>query len=201
MPRPSLPFVVPGSSRVTRRPKSTSGHFRRRISRIRIRTVIVDFCKVCCNVHNINFGRVAVKRFRSVLVLSVQIAGIATPVLPMAALADPTVIDTTQTSGQVKVATSSGERIYIRWCAECHGSAIGPGTQALERKYQGQVPAILHVRTGIPTELVTHTVRHGMGFMPPFRKTEISNSELASLATYLASVDRDSANRKVGPVK
>jgi mono/diheme cytochrome c family protein len=63
------------------------------------------------------------------------------------------------------------------------------------------VPAILHLRTGIPAELVKVTVRHGVGFMPPFRKTEISNSELELLATYLSSVDRDAANQKVAPVK
>lgn len=104
------------------------------------------------------------KRFRSVLVLSVrQIAGIAAALLPVAVLAaGPTSIQTPQPSSQVKVATSPGERIYIRWCAECHASAIGPGTQVLERRYKGLVPAVLHQRTGIPVELVKYTVRHGM---------------------------------------
>jgi mono/diheme cytochrome c family protein len=78
---------------------------------------------------------------------------------------------------------------------------IGPGTQSLQRKYQGQVPAILDKRPGLPAALVEHTVRHGMSFMPPFRKTEISDAELASLATYLASVEVDSANKQSGPVK
>lgn len=129
---------------------------------------------------------------RFVLLLSVrQIAGLVAALLPLAALADPTLIDT----------PPPGERIYIKWCAECHGSSIGPGTQVLERKYQGRVPAILHQRTGIPIEFIRHTVRHGVGFMSPFRKTEISDSELALLATYLSSVDRGAANKKVGQVK
>lgn len=142
------------------------------------------------------------QRFRSGLVLSVRrIAGIAVALLPLAALAEPALMGSPQASGQVKVAASSGERIYIKWCTECHGSAMGPGTQVLERKYKGQVPAILHKRPGIPAEFVKHTVRHGMGFMAAFRKTEISDSELAQLATYLSSVGGDSTHKKGGPVE
>jgi mono/diheme cytochrome c family protein len=109
--------------------------------------------------------------------------------------------DTAPPSVQAKVAASPGERTYTKWCAECHASAIGPGTQSLQRKYEGQVTAILNKRAGIPAALVEHTVRHGMSFMPPFRKTEISDADLASLATYLASVEVDSANKQGGPVK
>jgi mono/diheme cytochrome c family protein len=140
------------------------------------------------------------KQLRSVLLLSVrQLAVIAASLLPLAALAVPPLSDTPPPSGQAKM-TASGEQTYTKWCAECHASVIGPGTQALQRKYQGQVPAILHQRTGLPAELVKYAVRHGMGFMPPFRKTEISNSELASLATYLASVDPESA-KQGGPAQ
>jgi mono/diheme cytochrome c family protein len=139
------------------------------------------------------------KRFRSVLALSVQIAGISA-LLPLAALAAPGAT-TPQPSAQAKEATPSGEQVFTKWCAECHASVIGPGTQALERKYQGQVSAILQKRAGIPAALVKYTVRRGMSFMPPFRKTEISDSELASLATYLAAVDPDSANKQGGPTK
>jgi mono/diheme cytochrome c family protein len=132
------------------------------------------------------------KRSRFVLALSVrQIAGAAALSMALAALVLLTLIDPSQAADpvQAKVATSPGERTYMKWCAECHASAIGPGTKALEQRYKGQVPAILHMRTGIPAELVTYTVRHGVGFMPPFRKTEISDSQLAGLASYLSSVD------------
>ena len=112
-----------------------------------------------------------------------------------------TLINAAQPAGQVRAATSPGERIYIKWCAECHASAGGPGTQVLELKYKGQVPAILHERPGLSAEFVKHTVRHGMGFMSPFRKTEISDAELAVLATYLSSVERASASKQAGPVK
>jgi len=135
-------------------------------------------------------------QFRSVLVLSVcQIAGFMAPLLPLTALAGPALSDTSSASG-VKAAASTGERVYVKWCAECHASELGPGTHSLERKYKGQVPAILDKRPGIPAALVEYTVRHGIVFMPPFRKTEISNSELTSLATYLSSVGADPANKK-----
>lgn len=137
------------------------------------------------------------KRLRSVPVLSVRkIAGIVAAFLPLATVADRTRIETPKPAGQVKVAALPGEQIYLRWCAECHASATGPGTQTLERKYQGGVTAILDKRTGIPAGLVEYTVRHGVGFMPSFRKTEISDSELALLAKYLSSVGRDSAATK-----
>jgi mono/diheme cytochrome c family protein len=131
------------------------------------------------------------KPIRSVPALSVrQIAGAAALSAALVGLVLFTRIDAAEAadSVQVKVATSPGAQTYMKWCAECHASAIGPGTKVLERRYKGQVPAILHMRTGIPAELVTYTVRHGTGFMPPFRKTEISDSQLASLASYLSSV-------------
>jgi mono/diheme cytochrome c family protein len=139
------------------------------------------------------------KRFRSVLALSIQIAVIAA-LMPLAALAAPGAT-TPQPSAQAKRATPSGEQVYTKWCAECHATVIGPGTRSLERKYHGQVSAILQKRAGIPAALVEHTVRHGVSFMPPFRKTEISDAQLASLATYLASVDPDSANKQGGTAK
>jgi mono/diheme cytochrome c family protein len=125
----------------------------------------------------------SVRQIAGTAALSVALVGFALLALTGAAeAADPV---------QVKGATSPGEQTYMKWCAECHASAIGPGTKVLEKRYKGQVPAILHLRTGIPAELVTYTVRHGTGFMPPFRKTEISDSQLASLAGYLSSVARN----------
>ena len=148
-------------------------------------------------------------RLRSVLGLSMwQIAGISAALLLLGAIAVPRLIDAFQPWRQamvvaqpVKVAATPGERVYIKWCAECHASAMGPGTQALERRYKGEVPAILDKRPGMPVEFVEYTVRHGMLSMPPFRKTEISDAELAALATYLASVDQVSPSKKAGRVQ
>jgi mono/diheme cytochrome c family protein len=80
----------------------------------------------------------------------------------------------------------AGGRIFEKWCSDCHRTAEGPGSQALQRKYQGALPAVLEQRSNMTSDYVGMVVRHGMSFMPSFRKTEISDAELALLAAYLA---------------
>jgi (+)-pinoresinol hydroxylase len=80
-----------------------------------------------------------------------------------------------------------GNAVYQKWCAPCHDPGINhPGTHALMAKYQGTKPAVLLERTDLPATVVKHFVRHGISVMPQFRKTEISDSELDALATYLS---------------
>jgi hypothetical protein len=57
---------------------------------------------------------------------------------------------------------------------------------ALQRKYQGRLPAVLEQRTDLVPVYIQVVVRHGMSFMPSFRKTEISDADLALVAAYLA---------------
>jgi mono/diheme cytochrome c family protein len=83
-------------------------------------------------------------------------------------------------------APAPGASIYDKWCSDCHRTAAGPGSRALERRYRGAVPAILEQRDNVNPELVKLVVRRGMSFMPSFRKTEISDAELAMVAGYLA---------------
>jgi mono/diheme cytochrome c family protein len=83
-------------------------------------------------------------------------------------------------------AHSAGDRIYDKWCSDCHSTADEPGSMALQRKYRGAVPAILTQRTDLQPAFVEWVVRHGEGFMPTFRQTEISDADLALLAAYLA---------------
>jgi len=80
-----------------------------------------------------------------------------------------------------------GGQIFRRWCEECHGPGPLPGTSALERRYQGAVPAALEQRRDLSDALIRFVVRNGRSFMPFFRKTEISDSELAALSAYLTS--------------
>jgi mono/diheme cytochrome c family protein len=40
--------------------------------------------------------------------------------------------------------------------------------------------------TDLPADYVSYMVRHGMSVMPQFRKTEITDGELAALAAYLS---------------
>ena len=82
---------------------------------------------------------------------------------------------------------ANGRKVYEYWCAACHGRGAGhPGTQSLEVKYRGKVPAALEDRTDLSPPVTASFVRHGFALMPPFRKTEISDAELRDLAAYLA---------------
>ena len=80
-----------------------------------------------------------------------------------------------------------GKAVYEHWCAPCHAAGPGhPGTQSLELKYSGSIPAVLVEREDLTPEVVRTFVRQGILSMAPFRKTEISDSELEALAAFLA---------------
>jgi mono/diheme cytochrome c family protein len=85
----------------------------------------------------------------------------------------------------------SGKQVFDLWCAGCH-KPLGPyvssvaGTSVLERKYKDSKPAALEERTDLTPALIKLYVRHGVKFMPFFRKTEISDAQLDALATYLS---------------
>lgn len=83
---------------------------------------------------------------------------------------------------------AQGKQVFDRWCASCHEDSIrAPGTTALAAKYSKDMPASLEQREDLTPELVTYFVRHGVSIMPTFRKTEISDAELAALAKYLSN--------------
>jgi len=81
----------------------------------------------------------------------------------------------------------AGAQVYTRWCVHCHSAGRGnPGTESLQVKYGGKTPAVLLERTDLTKEAVALFVRTGALSMPPFRKTEITDAELAALSTYVA---------------
>ena len=57
--------------------------------------------------------------------------------------------------------------------------------RSLENKYQGTVPAALEDRTDLTAGSVALFVRRGVATMPFYRKTEVSDADLAALAAYL----------------
>lgn len=82
----------------------------------------------------------------------------------------------------------AGKRVYAHWCAPCHAAEPGlAGTMSLEAKYEGRVPAALENRTDLTPDLIAYFVRNGVAWMPPFRPTEISDTELAALSRYLTA--------------
>ncbi len=89
-----------------------------------------------------------------------------------------------------------GWEVFQERCVACHGAIpkdmIGPpflppmpGTQALQARYQGAVPAELEQRTDLTAEFVNLIVRGGLNSMPFFRPTELSEDDLAALDAYL----------------
>ena len=81
-----------------------------------------------------------------------------------------------------------GEQVYKRWCVHCHAAGRGnPGTASLQTKYKNEKPAVLLERTDLTPEFVAFSVRQGVMSMPPFRKTEVTDTELAALSKWLAS--------------
>jgi mono/diheme cytochrome c family protein len=80
-----------------------------------------------------------------------------------------------------------GMEVFQKWCAPCHAPGPKhPGTQALDALYKGEKPAALEQRTDLTPEFVSTFVRNGVSVMPPFRKTEIGDSDLAALGAYLS---------------
>lgn len=102
-----------------------------------------------------------------------------------------------------KIATTPGKRVFDRWCVQCHGDGPRyPGTASLAARYGKDLPAALENRQDLTPETVALFVRRGVSIMPPFRKTEISDEELAALGAYLAhqpEIAAGAPNRKAPP--
>jgi mono/diheme cytochrome c family protein len=79
-----------------------------------------------------------------------------------------------------------GKQVFQTWCEACHGSGGDrPGTLGLEVKYGGKIPARLEDRKDLTPDFIKLYVRNGFAMMAPFRKTEISDADLAALTAYL----------------
>jgi (+)-pinoresinol hydroxylase len=97
--------------------------------------------------------------------------------------------------GSVQGATASkdklahGLEVFEAWCAPCHALVRGTerlaGTSTLEMIYKGTKPSALEQRTDLTEQKIAYYVRHGDNAMPWFRKTEISDEDLAAVGAYL----------------
>lgn len=92
------------------------------------------------------------------------------------------------TSAQGKSAGERGRVVFNYWCAPCHAPGPGhPGTQSLQVKYRDvNTPPVLEDREDLTPEFVKTIVRTGIMSMAPFRKTEITDTELEEITAYLA---------------
>jgi len=90
-------------------------------------------------------------------------------------------------AGLAADAAPSGKAVYEHWCAPCHAPGPGhPGTQSLQVKYGGRTPAVLLERKDLTPQAIAAFVRTGVLSMPPFRKTEVTDADLAALSRYIA---------------
>jgi mono/diheme cytochrome c family protein len=87
-----------------------------------------------------------------------------------------------------------GDTVFQRLCAACHGQGRGddsepatmlPGTLALRLKYRGERPMLLEDRTDLSPAVLRVFVRNGVGSMPPFRPTELTDGDIEAIAAYL----------------
>lgn len=85
-------------------------------------------------------------------------------------------------------AVVDGKQVYEHWCAPCHSASYrAAGTSALAAKYGKDLPAALEERKDLTPEVIAYFVRNGVSIMPFFRKTEITDAELAALSQYLTN--------------
>ena len=87
-----------------------------------------------------------------------------------------------------------GKLVFTRNCAPCHGRGPGddgspnlPGTARLEARYKGATPGALELRSDLNGDALLLFVRNGIGPMPMFRKTEVSDADVDAIAAYLKS--------------
>ena len=89
---------------------------------------------------------------------------------------------------------AKGKMVFAQWCQGCHAPMGGPsgafgfppaGTNRLQQRYQGAVPAALEDSTDLNPELIKTAVRQGLPIMPPLRKTEVTDADLDAVIAYL----------------
>jgi len=96
---------------------------------------------------------------------------------------------------------SRGEKIFNTRCIFCHGVGLGhPGWQMLDLK-KGPGQAEILGRSDLTPAYIEHVVRNGNIEMPPFRPSEISDSDLKALAEYVIHPNPAAAVPAQDPVK
>jgi (+)-pinoresinol hydroxylase len=76
-----------------------------------------------------------------------------------------------------------GRRLFNASCVWCHGPNVW-GTFTLGRRL-GTDHALLAQRKDLVAPYVKSVIRAGVGSMPPFRRTEITDADADAIADYL----------------
>ncbi len=92
------------------------------------------------------------------------------------------------------VAQEQGRGIYVHYCADCHDAGEGhPGTMRLAARLDAG-NAVLTTRADLAPEYVKLIVRNGLGMMPAFRPSEVTDAELDVLAGYVVNANDTASN-------
>ena len=78
---------------------------------------------------------------------------------------------------------AEGKAVFDEKCLPCHNSA-GTGTIMLGKRL-GEENALLSERRNLNAAYIKTVLRYGMGSMPWYRRTEISDAEADAIAAYL----------------
>jgi mono/diheme cytochrome c family protein len=84
-------------------------------------------------------------------------------------------------------ANLDGKALYKERCGMCH-QTIGMGVALLSRRPGDASKGLLEERTDLTADFVRTAVRSGLVNMPRIARAEVSDVELAAIATYLAKV-------------
>jgi mono/diheme cytochrome c family protein len=76
-----------------------------------------------------------------------------------------------------------GQKLYRGTCFYCHTEKVW-GTFALERRRPAG-DALLEKRTDLTPEFVRSVVRNGLGSMPAYRRTELTDADVDAIIAYL----------------
>ncbi len=76
-----------------------------------------------------------------------------------------------------------GQKLFRSTCFYCHSEKVW-GTLAIERR-RGGSDALLEKRTDLVPAFVKSVVRNGLGSMPGYRRTELTDTEVDAIVTYL----------------
>jgi len=110
--------------------------------------------------------------------------GIAIVALACVIVQEPAVAQNSQ--------VAQGREVYMARCEFCHGEGLQKGgTMALQGRYQGSVPAVLHQRTNLTAEYIRVVVRTNTNGMAPVRITEVNEQQLDALIAYLTRNNDD----------
>ena len=85
------------------------------------------------------------------------------------------------------VSENQGAQLYMHWCIHCHSPApFAAGTSRLKFARPGVSPVLME-RDDLDAQYVSTVVRNGLGAMPSFRRTEITEQELAAITRFLTN--------------